>query len=414
MSIKAVILAAGEGSRMRPLTHNKPKVMLPVANKPLLEHLIIEIAKAGVKDVILVTGYQQEKIVEYFNHGENWGVHIDYCRQPERRGTADAVRMVAQIVNDTFLVMNGDIVVEYRDINKMLAHDCVTIGAFPVEKTEGLGILEVEGENVTGVLEKVENPPSNLANAGVYLFTPEIFQAIADTPLSIRGEYEITKSLQIMIDSGARVTWSKIEKWLDASYPWDLLSVNERLLHAMKTEIQGEIEDGVVIKGSVSVGRGSVVKSGSYIVGPVIIGDNCDIGPNCYIRPSTAIGNGCHIGAAVEVKNSIVMNGTKIPHLTYVGDSVIGENCNLGAGTKVANLKLDKKEISVDGRKTGRRKLGVIMGDNVQTGINTSINVGTMIGSNTFTGPGSLASGSIPEGAKIFQMRNRPVKEENR
>ncbi len=108
----------------------------------------------------------------------------------------------------------------------------------------------------------------------------------------------------------------------------------------------GEIEANVVLKGAVSVDKGTIIRSGSYIVGPVIIGQNCDIGPNCFIRPSTAIGDNCHIGAAVEVKNSIVMNGTKIPHFNYVGDSVIGENCNLGAGTKIANLKLDKKNIT--------------------------------------------------------------------
>ena len=151
----------------------------------------------------------------------------------------------------------------------------------------------------------------------------------------------------------------------------------------------------MVIRGTVSIGSETVVRSGSYIVGPVVIGDNCDIGPNCYIRPYTAIGNNCHIGSAVEVKNSIIMNGSKIPHHNYVGDSVIGERCNLGAGTKIANLRLDKNEIWIAGKNTGRRKLGAIIGDNVDTGINSNINVGCMIGNNSQIGPGAIASGII-------------------
>jgi bifunctional UDP-N-acetylglucosamine pyrophosphorylase/glucosamine-1-phosphate N-acetyltransferase len=205
-----------------------------------------------------------------------------------------------------------------------------------------------------------------------------------------------------MVDGGEGVVYRKISYWLDTSYPWDLLPANESLLAAMEPENLGEVEENVVLKGAVSIGRGTVIKSGSYIEGPVIIGAECNIGPNCYIRPSTAVADGCHIGAAVEIKNSIIMKDTKIPHHNYVGDSVIGERCNLGAGTKVANLRLDDKQIIVAGRPTGRRKLGVIMGDDVGTGINSCINIGTIIGNNTQIGPGALAHGVISPDSKIF------------
>lgn len=126
----------------------------------------------------------------------------------------------------------------------------------------------------------------------------------------------------------------------------------------------------------------------------MVIGDYCDIGPNCFIRPSTAIGNKVRIGNAVEVKNTIVMEGTHIGHLSYVGDSVIGRRCNFGAGTKVANLRHDGKNIKVmlKGRiiDSGRRKLGVIMGDDVHTGINTSINIGVVMGKGRATVPGEV------------------------
>ncbi len=193
-----------------------------------------------------------------------------------------------------------------------------------------------------------------------------------------------------------------IASWINISYPWDLLRANEELLTNIEPENHGEIEENVVLRGSISVGKGTVIRSGSYIEGPVVIGDDCQIGPNCYIRPGTSIGDRCHIGTAVEVKNSIIMSGSKIPHHNYVGDSIIGENCNLGAGTKVANLRLDRKNIAVGGIDTGRRKLGAIVGDGVQTGINSCLNVGCSIGNDSIIGPGAVARGVIRPGARIF------------
>ena len=167
-----------------------------------------------------------------------------------------------------------------------------------------------------------------------------------------------------------------------------------------------DIEKGAVIIGNVIIGKNSEIKTGSYIEGPVIIGENCTIGPNCYLRPYTCIGNHCHVGNASEIKNSIIMDHTNVPHHNYVGDSVIGRYCNLGSGTKIANLRLDKKIISVNlnGKRisTDRRKLGTIMGDNVQTGINSMIDTGAIIGNNVFIGPGALASGEFQPNTKVF------------
>jgi NDP-sugar pyrophosphorylase family protein len=197
-----------------------------------------------------------------------------------------------------------------------------------------------------------------------------------------------------------------LKEWRDVVYPWHLLDANEELLKKIKTKIQGTVEKNVVIKGPISVGKGTIIRSGTYIEGPVVIGNDSKIGPNCYIRPFTTIGNHCHVGNACEVKNSIVMDSSNVPHLNYVGDSVIGQNCNLGAGTTVANLKLDKKNIMLvlNGKKidSKRRKLGTIMGDNVQTGINSVINVGTMIGNNVFIGPGAIAKGEIRPETKLL------------
>jgi bifunctional UDP-N-acetylglucosamine pyrophosphorylase/glucosamine-1-phosphate N-acetyltransferase len=400
--LKAVILAAGEGSRMRPLTYTRPKVMLPIANKPIVEYLLVEAREAGIGEFIFIVGYYDEQVRSYFGNGEKWGVNIAYCDQRKQQGTADAVRMVENMLDGNFLVMNGDIVVNREDIGKLIGNRRNTMSVIEVKDPRGLGIVELLEDKVVGIYEKTQKPPTLMANAGLYLFTPAIFDAISRTEKSPRGEYEITDSLQLLIEMEPGLCYQEIKSRLDLSYPWDLLSANESLLAGLEPHNLGIVEDNAVMKGAVSVGKGTVVRSGSYIVGPVVIGEDCEIGPNCYLRPATAIGDGCHIGAAVEVKNSIIMKDTKIPHHNYVGDSVIGEACNLGAGTKIANLRLDKKNIQAAGIDTGRRKLGAIIGDRVETGINASINIGCMIGNNTFIGPGVVVSGVILPGAKIF------------
>ena len=400
--MKAVILAAGEGNRMRPLTYTRPKVMLPLANKPILEHLLIELKKAGVKDFTIVVGYHGETIRQHFGDGARWGVSIDYVTQRKQLGTAHAVKMVEGFVKGKFLLANGDVLLKAEDIEKIMAKHNVTLSLIEMKDTKDLGVVEVVGNKIKAIHEKVAKPPSNLVNAGVYLLTPEIFSAIARTEKSPRGEYELTDSLQILLGEDNPISWVKIDQWLNLSYPWDLLTANESLMAGIEEQRLGTVEENAVLKGRVSIGKGTTVRANSYIQGPVIIGDNCDIGPNCFIRPSTAIGDNCHIGGAVEVKNSIVMQGSKIPHHNYIGDSIIGEECNLGAGTKIANLRLDKKEITAGIVDTKRRKFGAIIGDGVQTGINASINVGSLIGDHTFIGPGAMVSGVVLPGSQIF------------
>jgi bifunctional UDP-N-acetylglucosamine pyrophosphorylase/glucosamine-1-phosphate N-acetyltransferase len=395
---------AGEvgASRMRPLTHARPKVMLPMANKPILEHLLVEAIKAGIKEFIFVIGYHDEQVRKYFGNGRKWGVNIGYATQQRQFGTADAVKMVEGLVDGNFLVANGDMIISREDISNLANRNDNTLSVVEVEDTLDLGVVGISNGRVVRILEKVGSSPSRLANAGLYLFTPDIFDAISQTSKSPRGEYEITDSLQLMIDEGHSIFYQEIGYWLNISYPWDLLSANESLLEGIEPANGAEVEENVVMKGTISIGKDTVVRSGSYIVGPVVIGQGCDIGPNCYIRPCTSIGDNCRIGSAVEVKNSIVMKSSKLPHHNYVGDSIIGEACNLGSGTKIANLRLDGKNIRVGNIDTGRRKLGAIIGDQVETGINASINVGSMIGNNTYIGPGAVASGVIAPRSRLY------------
>jgi len=387
---------------MRPLTYTRPKVMLPIANKPILEHLLVEATKAGINEFVFIVGYHDEQVRDYFGSGEKWAANIEYCHQRRQLGTADAIKMAEGLVDGNFLVINGDIIVGQKDIGRLANENDNTLSLIGVDDTRDLGVVELGQGEVARIYEKAKEPPSHMANAGLYLFTPAVFDAISQASKSPRGEYEITDALQLMIDRGQHVFYQEISCWLGVSYPWDLLPANELLLAAIEPQNLGEVEENVVMKGVVSIGKGTVIRSGSYIVGPVIIGQDCTIGPNCYIRPHTSIGDSCHIGNAVEVKNSIIMRGTRIPHHNYVADSIIGERCNFGAGTKIANLRLDKKEVKVANLDTKRRKLGAIMGDSVETGINASINVGCMIGNNTYIGPGAIASGVVSPDSTIF------------
>ncbi|HJH31252.1 MAG TPA: glucose-1-phosphate thymidylyltransferase [Methanosarcinaceae archaeon] len=396
--MKAVILVAGEGTRMRPLTTTRPKVMLPIANKSILEHIVDASVDAGINEFVFITGYFRDSIKEHFKDGKKWGrdIKIKYVHQAQQRGTADAIGCARDYVDGRFVVLNGDVLISSDYLKNLILRDGdAVLTVKEVEDPSNFGVIETKGGKVTKIMEKPEDPPTNLANAGIYLFADSIFDFIDKTTLSGRGELEITDSLQMMIDSGADVGYNILEhNWIDVGRPWDMLYANELLLQDIKANCHGLVEPNATLIGEVVVGEGTLIRNGAYIIGPVVIGNDCDIGPNCFIRPATSIGNGVRIGNAVEVKNSIIMDNTNIGHLSYVGDSIIGQNCNLGAGTKVANLRHDGKTIRVTlGCKfldSGRRKLGVIMGDGVHTAINTSINVGSVIESGGFTKPGEV------------------------
>ncbi len=405
--MKAFILAAGEGTRMRPLTENTPKPVLPVGGKPILQHLVDNIEEK-VDEIIILVGWKDEEIRDKISSSK---VDIRYARQDELLGTADAIKHAEKFVDDRFICMNGDVI-----IPKDILHDFIeffsgkdgsVLGMASVENPESYGVIRTEGEKVEEIIEKPEDPTSDLVNAGLYGFDLDIFEAIEETKKSHRGEYEITDSLEILMDRSDLYGFeiSKGE-WYELSRPWELLSVNKDLMkNNLERVSEGKVEENVHIEGEVHISEGAVIREGAYIKGPVFIGEDAAIGPNCYIRPASYIGKDCKVGNAVEVKNSIIMEGTQIPHHNYVGDSVIGKDCNFGSGTKIANLRLDEKDIEVVHREekidSGRRKLGVIMGDDVKTGINSMIDPGTIIWERCFIGPGTVAEGEIGPGCKI-------------
>jgi len=389
--MKAVVIAAGEGTRMRPLTATRPKPLLPVAGKTLLEWAL-DACEEYVDGYVVVVGYGSDLVRDAI--GSEYAERpVEYVEQEEQLGTAHAVEQVREHVDERFLVLNADVVIDPALVRKLTDVPGSAMAVKPVDDPRNYGVVELEGDRVTGVVEKPTDPPTDLANLGIYVFEPDVFPTIEATERSERGEYEITESLQRYIDGGGRVSAVEYDGlWLDVGRPWELLDANELLLDDLEGRVDGTVEDGATLDGPVVVEDGARVRSGSYIEGPVLVQSGADVGPNAYVRGSTVVGPNVRVGNAVEVKNSILMPDTACPHLSYVGDSVLGSDVNFGAGTTVANLRHDDETVrmrvkgeSVD---TGRRKLGVVVADGVKTGIDTDLNAGVRLGRGATTKPG--------------------------
>ena len=426
MKLKAIILSAGEGSRMRPLTLTKPKTMLPVAGKPIIQYNIESLRDNGITDILLIVRYKEEMVRNYFGDGSDFGVNIFYKTQKDFLGTANAISYGEDFIDDSIIVLNGDIILDDEIIHEIIKkYNYLTPDTLmlltEVEDPSAFGVVEIENGNIKSIVEKPkrEEAPSNLVNAGIYIFNKDIFDKIRKTEISERGEYEITDSVSLQIKDNKTVIGHKTSKdWIDVGRQWELIEVNEDLIGKLKTEIKGTIEDGAFIHGEVFLDEGSVIKAGVYIEGNVYIGKNCDIGPNSYIRGNTYFGDNVHVGNAVEIKNSIIMENTNVSHLSYVGDSVIGSNCNIAAGTNIANLRFDnatiKTKIKNQKIDSGRRKLGAIIGDSVKTGINSSFSPGVKVGHNSTIGSGVLLYEDLPSDTRVLEKQTHIVQKKKK
>jgi len=397
---QAVILAAGEGKRFQPLTKTRPKPLLKVLNKTILEYNLDQL-NGLVEEVILVIGYQGEKIRDLI--GKRYkNLKIKYVFQKEQLGTGNAAKEALPLIGDKFLLLNGDDFYSREDIKKCLKkYPCILLGK--AKNLSNFGVVDCNGRFVKSIVEK---PPqgrakeltSRLVNTGLYFLPKSIFKfKIKKSP---RGEYEFTDYLREFIKK-EKLFFFIAKKWKSLSYPWDLFEINEILIKREKGIREGKIERGARLTGKVIIKEGTLVKSGSYLEGPIYIGKDCQIGPNCYVKGPVSIGSNCRIGQAVEIKNSIIGENVEISHLSYVGDSVIGDGCNLGAGTIIANIRFDLKTIKVaaNGKlvDTKRKKFGSVLGDNVKTGINVSIMPGLLIGSSSLIYPNSLVKKNIKD-----------------
>ena len=402
MITEALILAAGKGTRMWPLTDNMPKPLLPLCGISIIEQQIAALKKVGVKNINILIGHRMKEISDLLGNGKKYGVKINYIVQSEQKGTGHAVSLAEKHVKDSFFCLNGDTLIDEKNLKLLSKKDNkMAMMVTTVDDGSNYGVIKSENGILSSIVEKGISGKSSI-NAGIYLFNKKIFTSLKSIKKSIRGELELTDALL----SNKIYTIEYEGFWKDIGLPWDLLTANEFFIDQIKNEKKSDIEDNVTIKGEIYIGKNTIIKAGTYIEGPIWIGDDCIIGPNAYLRKGTVLCGNNKVGASSEIKNSILLENAKAPHHNYVGDSIIGKNCNLGSGTKIANLRLDKKEINVVHKgklvNTGRKKMGVIMGDNVATGINSSINSGTIIGSDTKIGPNTLISGTYESKSLII------------
>lgn len=413
--MKAVILAAGKGTRLQPLTLTRSKHLVPVGGKPIIDHVLLAIKQSGINEVVFVINHCADSLQLHLGDGQKYGMEFEFATQSQLRGTADAASYAAPFVKEDFLLTYADWLTTPEAITAVLQrHERekpdATMAVVPVENPQHYGIVVLEQSCVTKIIEKPprNEAPTNLANAGVYVLSPKIFEAIKGTKPSPRGEVEITDSLSLLLQKGHKIMATELSEseLHDVGLLWDLFEANNWALERATPKLEGQIEDATHVIGNVIIEETARIRSGTYIEGPAFIGKGADIGPNCFIRPCTSIGKRVRIGNGCEVKNSIIMNKTHIGHLSYIGDSIIGENGNFGAGTTIANYRFDGKSVAMQvGEKTmdtGRRKLGAIFGDDVKTGINALFMPGVKIGNNSWIGPNVLIYRDVPSNSIVL------------
>ena len=400
--MQAVLMVAGKSTRTYPLTLTRPKPLLPIMNRALIRHSLDQLVDL-FDEIIFITGYKKEQIEPEL--GDDYkGMHLIYQEQKEQRGTGHAVLQAKEHITGKFVAMNGDDLFARQDIESLLEYDYGAL-AKRVKDPSLYGVFQAdENTRVKKLVEKPKEFIGDLANIGCYVLQPDFFAELENTQPSIRGEIEITSAIDSVAQQHDVFVHPISGFWLPTGFAWDLLKHQEFLMQDMsESNIQGEVEEGAVLKGSVHLGADSLIKSGVYIEGPVVIGDNCVIGPNSYFRKYTAIGNNCKIGQAVEIKNSVIMPNCNIQHLSYIGDSVVGEGATIGAGTITANRRHDAENIKSSIKEnlvdSERNKFGAIISDGVQTGIHTSIYPGRKIWPNMTTLPGEIVKqDKMPEG----------------
>ena len=344
MIVKGVILSGGLGTRLRPLTHTGAKQLIPIANKPVLEYCIEDLKETEITDIAIIVGYTPERIQsvkDTIGDGSRWGIHITYIEQDAPRGIAHGVYCAKEFIgNDDFVVYLGDNLLRdpISSIIQNFHRQGLDAGMLLAEENDPrpYGVAIMNNDTITGIVEKPQDPPSNLVVIGVYYFSPRVFPVIEKLKISKRGELEISDTLHNMIASPEFRTGSaRIQGWWDDTGTSEaILRANQLMLSDLSEKNDGTVEEGVTLNGMIGIGKGTIIKSGSVIRGPVIIGRNCIIGPT-YIGPYTSIGDNCIIHGG-EIESSILIKDTciDIEPDKRITDSLIGRYSHILSATK--------------------------------------------------------------------------------
>ncbi|MDK2877172.1 MAG: UDP-N-acetylglucosamine diphosphorylase / glucose-phosphate thymidylyltransferase [Archaeoglobaceae archaeon] len=378
--MKAVILAAGKGERLQPLTDCKPKAMLPICNKPLIDYQIEALKSYGIDEIAVVAGYLEDELRRHLND-------VKFYRDEKIKGTASALLAARNFIDDEFILVYGDVFFDAAIDDLIKTNNSMAV--FEASDVSSYGEVIFENGKLVSIREK-KSSGKGFVNAGIYHFDPSILDFAEKTEESERGEYELTDSIMMLNERKSVKVFPLNGFWSDVGYPWDYLDVNMYMLNKI----------------GFSIGENTEIWSSATIRKPAVIGSDCEI-KNCVVERSV-IGNECVVGEFSVVKRSVVMSRSNVPHLNYVADSVISEGCNLGAGTKIANLRFDEKSIkmNVKGKRvdSGRRKLGAFIGYNVKTGINVSIYPGVKLGSDSWIEAEVLVRRDVERGSFVRKI----------
>jgi glucose-1-phosphate thymidylyltransferase len=334
--VKGLILAGGHGTRLRPLTFTGNKHMIPIANQPILFYGLKHLAQAGIRDVAVILGPIEEGIRSSVGDGSRFGLRVEYIVQGDPKGLAHAVLCARDFLGeDPFLMYLGDNLLQTgvtQFIQRFEAErvDGV-VGATPVQRPQGYGVVEVDGDRIVSLEEKPAHPRSNLALIGVYLFTKAIHPIVAKLAPSRRGELEITDAVWRLAQAPGRVSVIQVNGWWkDTGHPEDLLEANELVLRSLPTEsflVEGSIRPGAHVEGPVGVGTGTVIDSNAKVIGPTVLGSDVRVGSGSQIGPFCALGNRVVVDRS-SIQRSIVLDGSRIDGVSVV-DSLVGRNVEL-------------------------------------------------------------------------------------
>jgi glucose-1-phosphate thymidylyltransferase len=331
--MKALILAGGKGTRLRPLTYTSAKQLIPIANKPTIEYGIEAIVGAGITEIGIIVGETKDEIIHALGDGSRYGAQFSYIEQDQPRGLAHAVMIAEEFMGgDSFLMYLGDNIVRggvkgfVEQFIKQAPNSMVLLNRVP--NPSSYGVVELVDGKVHRLIEKPKDPPSDLALVGVYLFDQSIFKAVNSIKPSERNELEITEAIQWLVDQGFHVHPHVIESWWkDTGRADDMLEANRIMLEGLSGKIDGEVCPKSSVSPTVQIGTGSRVVNAT-IRGPAIIGCNVEI-TNAYVGPFTSIGDHVSISGS-EIENSIVMESVRISDVEPRLDS-----CLLGKGVVI-------------------------------------------------------------------------------
>jgi UDP-N-acetylglucosamine diphosphorylase/glucosamine-1-phosphate N-acetyltransferase len=390
---RAVILAASEGRRLWPFTVNRPKSMLLIAGKPIIEYIIRALAQNGIREIILVVGYRREQIYDYFGSGDNLGVKITYITQNQQLGTAQALLQTSGYLDGNFLVLSGDKYICAETISGLLDIEPPAVLVKRMENPLRESITKVDAGRIVEPMLLERRSSSTLREAGMFTINTRIYAFNNDVFNFLGVHANIPEMLEEMVRHGHVIRAVETEgDWQDVLYPWDILSLNGTLLNLAQPITAGFIETGVNLKGRVVIGEGTIIRSGCYIQGPVLIGKGCVIGPSVWLRQSTSIGDNVAIEPFSLIENSVIGNDVRIGAGANIDSSVIDCGCVIAGHFSTVSTET---EIKV-GDEYHRVQVGVMMGSDCQLGANVVAQPGVMLGNSSMVSPLKTLRGILP------------------